>query len=37
MMELKWLTNEEVNDLENEGLELNKMINSLINKIKIYI
>jgi len=34
MKELNWLSAEEVDELEKEGLVLNKMLNSLINKLK---
>ena len=34
MKELSWLSAEEVYELEKEGLALNKMLNSLINKLK---
>lgn len=34
MLQLKWLSSEKVHELESEGLALNKMLNSLINKIK---
>jgi four helix bundle protein len=34
MKELNWLSAEEVYELEKEGLALNKMLNSLINKLK---
>ncbi|MDP4222558.1 MAG: four helix bundle protein [Bacteroidota bacterium] len=32
--ELGWISKEDINDLETEGLQLNKMLNSLINKLK---
>ncbi len=34
MKELSWLSEEDVNELEDEALTLNKMLNSLINKLK---
>jgi hypothetical protein len=34
MKELNWLSDDEVTELEKEGLSLNKMLNSLINKLK---
>jgi four helix bundle protein len=34
MVELNWIKIEAVHELEKEGLTLNKMINSLINKLK---
>jgi len=34
MKELNWLSTEKVDELEKEGLALNKMLNSLINKLK---
>jgi four helix bundle protein len=34
MNDLNWLSIEEVNELEKKGLELNKMLNALINKLK---
>ena len=34
MKELNWLSTEKVDELEKEGLVLNKMLNSLINKLK---
>ena len=35
ILELKWLSVEKVHELEIEGLVLNKMLNSLINKMSI--
>jgi len=34
MKELNWLSEEEIDELEKEALVLNKMLNSLINKLK---
>jgi len=34
MLELKWIPIDKAHELEHEGLTLNKMLNSLINKIK---
>jgi four helix bundle protein len=34
MKELNWLSAEEINELEKEALILNKMLNSLVNKLK---
>ena len=34
MKELNWLSAEDINGLEKEGLALNKMLNSLINTLK---
>ena len=34
MKELNWVSSEEVDTLESEALALNKMLNSLINKLK---
>jgi len=36
LRELNWMTEEEVVQLEREGLILNKMLNSLINSLKQY-
>ena len=34
MKELSWVSEEELKSIEKEGLELTKMLNSLINKLK---
>ncbi len=31
---LNWLSKDTINELETEGLQINKMLNSLINKLK---